>query len=140
MVFRALYLIAIVLVVDGHTALDDMFSMGGLFRYYSFHLMLFAFGAGYFFRFHGGVLSDLAARAKKLLVPLYVWNAIYGVGAALLRRFGGFEIGAPLSPYTLLVAPIVDGEHFAWNLGSWFVFPLLLAATAFILYKKKEKE
>ena len=32
MVFRALYLIAIVLVVDGHTALDDMFSMGGLFR------------------------------------------------------------------------------------------------------------
>ena len=86
MVFRALYLIAIVLVVDGHTALDDMFSMGGLFRYYSFHLMLFAFGAGYFFRFHGGVLSDLAARAKKLLVPLYVWNAIYGVGAALLRR------------------------------------------------------
>ena len=32
MVFRALYLIAIVLVVDGHTTLGDMFSMGGLFR------------------------------------------------------------------------------------------------------------
>lgn len=136
MVFRALYLIAIVLVVDGHTALDDMFSMGGLFRYYSFHLMLFAFGAGYFFRFHGGLLSDLAARAKRLLVPLYVWNAIYGVGAALLRRFGGFEIGAPLSPYTLLVAPIVDGEHFAWNLGSWFIFPLFLTQVIYSILRR----
>ena len=43
--FRALYLIAIVLVVDGHTTLDDMFGMGDLFRYYSFHLMLFAYGS-----------------------------------------------------------------------------------------------
>ena len=59
--FRALYLIAIVLVVDGHTTLDDLFGMGDLFRYYSFHLMLFAFGAGYFFKFHGGVLADLGA-------------------------------------------------------------------------------
>jgi hypothetical protein len=32
-VFRALYLIAIVLVVDGHTTLDDMFGLGDLFRY-----------------------------------------------------------------------------------------------------------
>lgn len=136
MVLRALYLIAIVLVVDGHTTLGDMFSMGGLFRYYSFHLMLFAFGAGYFFRFHGGVLSDLAARARRLLVPLYVFNVIYGVGAALLRRFGGFEIGAPLSAYTLLLAPIVDGEHFAWNLGSWFIFPLFLTQVIYSLIRR----
>lgn len=136
MTMRALYLIAIVLVVDGHTTLADMFDMGNLFRYYSFHLMLFAFGAGYFFRHHGGVLADLAARAKRLLLPLYVWNAVYGVGAALLRRFGGFEIGAPLSAYTLLLAPIVDGEHFVWNLGSWFIFPLFLAQTLYSLLRR----
>lgn len=136
MVFRALYLIAIVLVVDGHTTLSDMFGMGDLFRYYSFHLMLFAFGAGYFFKFHGGVLADLAARAKRLLIPLYIWNAVYGVGAALLRRFGGFEIGAPLSAYTLLLAPIVDGEHFVWNLGSWFIFPLFLTQAMYSLIRR----
>ena len=44
---RALYLIAIVLVVDGHTPFRDMLDLGGLFGYYSFHLMLFAFGSGY---------------------------------------------------------------------------------------------
>ena len=138
-IFRALYLIAIVLVVDGHTTLDDMFSMGNLFRYYSFHLMLFAFGAGYFFRFHGGVLADLFARAKRLLVPVYVFNLLYGVGAFLLRRFGGFEIGAELNAYTLLLAPIVDGEHFVWNLGSWFIFPLFLTQTIYGLIRRAAK-
>jgi len=135
-VFRALYLIAIVLVVDGHTTLGDMFSMDGLFRYYSFHLMLFAFGAGYFFKFHGGVVQDTYARAKRLLVPLYIWNIIYGVGAAILRRFGGFEIGEPLSLYTLLIAPIVNGEHFVWNLGSWFIFPLFLSQVVYSLIRR----
>ncbi|MBQ7885872.1 MAG: hypothetical protein IJ313_03160 [Clostridia bacterium] len=138
-IFRALYLIAILFVVDGHTTLADMFTMGGLFRYYSFHLMLFAFGAGYFFRSHGSILSDLLARAKRLLVPLYVWNLVYGVGAALLRRFGGFEIGEPLSAYTLLLAPIVDGEHFVWNLGAWFLFPLFCVQVVYGLVRRAAK-
>ena len=124
---RVFYLLAIVFVVDGHTTLGNLFDMNGLFRYYSFHLMMFAFGSGYFFRFYGGMPADLAHRAKKLLVPLYLWNAVYGVGAALLRRFGGFELGEPLSAYTLLLAPLADGQHFVWNLGSWFIFPLFLA-------------
>ena len=83
---RVFYLLAIVFVVDGHTTNGHLFEMNGLFRYYSFHLMMFAFGSGYFFKLYGGVRSDLAHRAKKLLVPLYLWNAVYGVGAALLRR------------------------------------------------------
>ena len=102
---RVFYLLAIVFVVDGHTTNGHLFEMNGLFRYYSFHLMMFAFGSGYFFKLYGGARSDLAHRAKKLLVPLYLWNAVYGVGAALLRRFGGFELGAPLSPYTLRLEP-----------------------------------
>ena len=121
---RVFYLVAIVFVVDGHTTNGHLFEMNGLSRYYSFHLMMFAFGSGYFFKLYGGACSDLAHRAKKLLVPLYLWNAVYGVGAALLRRFGGFELGEPLSAYTLLLAPLADGEHFVWNLGSWFIFPL----------------
>lgn len=144
-VFRALYLLAIVFVVDGHTTLSDMFDVGGLFKYYSFHLMLFAFGAGYFFRMRGSILQDLLARAKRLLVPLYCWNLVYGVGAAFLRRFGGFEIGEELSLYTLLLAPLADGEHFTWNLGAWFIFPLLCTQVLYSLLRRaarlwKDKE
>ena len=139
LVFRALYLIAIIFIVDGHTTLSDMFTMGGLFKYYSFHLMIFAFGAGYFFRLHGNILQDVLSRAKRLLVPLYIWNVIYGVGAAFLRYFGGFEIGEQLSAYTLLLAPIVNGEHFVWNLGSWFIFPLFLSQVIYSLLRRAAK-
>ena len=135
-VFRALYLLAIIFVVDGHCMLDHMFAMGDLFKYYSFHLMLFAFGSGYFFHMREGFLPDLAARAKRLLIPLYVWNVVYGVGAMVLRRFGGFEIGQQISAYTLLLAPLVDGEHFVWNLGAWFIFPLFLAQTLYGLMRR----
>ena len=61
---RVFYLLAIVFVVDGHTTLGNLFDLNGLFRYYSFHLMMFAFGSGYFFKFYGGALSDFAHRAK----------------------------------------------------------------------------
>ena len=136
---RALYLLAILFVVDGHTPLADMFDMDSLFRYYSFHLMLFAFGSGYFFSRRESLLGDLARRAKRMLLPLYLWNAVYGLGAALLRRFGGFELGEPLSAYTLLLAPLVDGEHFVWNLGSWFIFPLFLCQTIYALIDRAAK-
>ena len=138
MTFRALYLLAIVFVVDGHTTLGNYFDLNGLFRYYSFHLLLFAFGSGYFFRdgAQNRPLSAIAAKAKRLLVPLYLWNIVYGVGAALLRRFGGFELGQPLSAYTLLLAPVLDGEHFVYNLGSWFVFPLFAAQTIYLLVRR----
>ncbi|MFR5788359.1 MAG: hypothetical protein ACLUHE_15445 [Christensenellales bacterium] len=30
-------------------------------------------------------------------------------------------------PYTLLLAPLTDGQHFVWNLGAWFIIPLFFA-------------
>ena len=133
---RVFYLLAIVFVVDGRMSMGHMFEMNGLFRYYSFHLMMFAFGSGYFFKLYGKPLSDLLHRAKKLLIPLYFWNLVYGVGAALLRRLGGFELGEPLSAYTLLLAPLADGEHFVWNLGSWFIFPFFCAQVFYALVRR----
>ena len=138
MTMRALYLLAAVFVVDGHTRFEDMFEMRGLFRYYSFHLMLFAFGSGYLLRDEDTAhpLALLARRARRLLVPLYMWNLVYGVGAALLRRFGGFAFGEPLTAYNLLVAPLTNGEQFVWNLGAWFVFPLFLAQAMYLLARR----
>ena len=133
---RTLCLLAIIFVVDGHVPQGDLFDFGGLLAYYSFHLMMFAFASGYFFRLHGTALQDLAHRAKRLLVPLYVWNLVYGLLAALLRRFGGFELGAELTPYTLLLAPVLDGEHFVYNLGAWFLFPLFFAQICYAALRR----
>lgn len=130
---RALYLIAILFVVDGHIPLGEMMNFGGLFRYYSFHMMLFAFGSGYFFSRKGGVFHQFMHSVKRLLVPLYGFNLLYGLLAAGLRRFFGAELGAPLSAYTLLIAPMTDGQHFVYNLGAWFIFPLFLVKTVYLL-------
>ena len=129
--FRALYLIAILFVVDGHIPLGEMLNWGGLFRYYSFHLMLFAFGSGYFFSRRGGVRAQIRKGAVRLLVPLYLYNVLYGVLAWALRRFAGATLGAPLSVYTLVLAPLTDGQHFVYNLGAWFLFPLFLVRAVY---------
>lgn len=128
---RVFYLLAIVFVVDGHIQKGHMFEMNGLFRYYSFHLMMFAFGSGYFFKLYGKPVNDVLHRAKKLLLPLYFWNLVYGVGAAALRRFGGFELGEPLSAYTLLLAPLADRR--AFRLESRFVVHLSALLRAGVL-------
>lgn len=139
MTMRALYLIAIVAVVDGHIDLGDMFNMNSLFRYNSYHMMLFAFVSGYFFSDRGSLLSEIGRRAKKMLLPLYFWNVVYGLIAAFLRHAGGFEFGQPISVYTLLIAPLTDGEHFSWNLASWFIFPLFLIQIVYLLLRRISK-
>ena len=141
MTMRALYLIAAILVVDGHTTLADMFDMQSLFRYYSFHLMLFAFGSGYFFKDGDDQrpLASIARKARRLLIPLYLWNVVYGVSAALLRRFVGFDIGEPVTLYNLLIAPLTDGHQFQWNLGSWFVFPLFMCQVIYTFVRRLAK-
>ena len=55
------------------------------------------------------------------------------MGSALCGRFGWFELGAPLSPYSLLLAPVTDGEHFVWYLGARSIFPCFCAKDAYAL-------
>lgn len=81
MTMRALYLIAIVFVVDGHTCFEDMFDMRGLFRYYSFHLMLFAFASGYLLRD-----GDTAHPLRLLARPRRLRRAVHRRAACRHRR------------------------------------------------------
>ena len=47
--FALLTAIAMVLVVMGHVN-DQLLTLGGLFPYYSFHIALFLFISGYFYK------------------------------------------------------------------------------------------
>ena len=134
--FRAFNLIAILFVVDGHIPIEgELFNFGGLFRYYSFHLMMFAFSSGYFFKeerkFKKAVVHDF----KRSVIPLYIWNCIYGIICLVLSKLLGTTFGEPLSVYSLLIAPFTDGQHFVLNLGAWFIGALFLAKFLYrILY------
>lgn len=117
---------AIVMIVAGHAGCDIL-SFGGLFPYYSFHVPLFLFISGYFYREKEEEAPAAYIRKKffRLLVPYFVWNLIYGIVAWLLR-FAGFTMGDGISFRTLFLEPFISGYQFIYNYASWFVPVLFL--------------
>lgn len=124
--FRILSAIGIILVVAGHLGYN-VFDVGGLFPYYSFHVFIFLFVSGYFYKRESKdhILSYLRRKCVTLLFPYFVWNLLYGILAHVLHR-AGFTIGQELSLYTLFVAPFDGGHQFMYHFSSWFVPVLFL--------------
>lgn len=120
--FGILSALAILMIVAGHLGYD-IFTVGGLFPYYSFHVPLFMFISGYFYRDaeEGNPLAYLKKKAKRLLLPYFVWNMVYGLLAAALRAFGGFSMGEAVSLKTLFFTPFLNGYQFILNYAAWFV-------------------
>ena len=86
---RILSAIGIILVAAGHLGYN-LFDLGGLFPYYSFHVFLFLFVSGYFYRPEAEkeIGRYLARKFLVLMGPYFLWNLAYGILAALLRRAG----------------------------------------------------
>ena len=134
--FVILSAIGILLVLLGH--LDfQILSFGGLFPYYSFHVMLFVFISGYFYKTadEKHILSYLKRKALHLLVPYFIWNVVYGILATLLHEVG-MQIGENISIYNLFVAPFLSGHQFMYQAASWFVPALFLVELCNILGRK----
>lgn len=125
--FGILSAFAILMVVAGHAGYDIL-TVGGLFPYYSFHVPLFLFISGYFYRREEEErpLSYLKKKAKRLLLPYFVWNLIYGLIAWALRAFGGFSMGDQVSFKSLFLDPFLHGYQFIYNFAAWFVPVLFL--------------
>lgn len=134
--FTILMAFGIVFVVCGHLG-SDIFTFGGLFPYYGFHVALFAFVSGYFYKpeaaEHPG--TYLWGKVKRLLLPYLVWNLLYGLLAALLRG-NGFAFGEPVSFRTLFVEPFIGGHQFLLNFPAWFVPCLFLLETGNVLLRR----
>ena len=125
--FRLLYAVAIIIVVASHCGRGGLSLFYDWFTPYAFHLGIFAFGSGYFYREQDAdnQLAYLIRKIRNFLVPVYVCNVFYGVFVALLHA-QGFSIGKELSLYNLIVAPMTSGHQFMYNLGAWFVAPLFM--------------
>lgn len=125
--FGILSALAILMIVAGHAGYDIL-TVGGLFPYYSFHVPLFLFISGYFYRREEEErpLIYLKNKAKRLLFPYFIWNLVYGVIAWALRIFGGFSMGDPISLKSLFLDPFLHGYQFIYNFAAWFVPVLFL--------------
>lgn len=124
--FGILMAIGIIMVVAGH--LDyGILTCNDLFPYYSFHMALFVFISGYFYKPESEhtLYKYTLKKFKKLMIPYFAWNLFYGIVVAFLHTLG-FSMGKKISLYTLFVQPFIDGHQFYFNLASWFVPALFI--------------
>ncbi len=134
--FKLLYVIAIFMVIDGHIGAFDYLNLSGFLRYQNYHLALFMFTSGYFLNLNRTYKDFLVRKFSHLIVPLYIWNFIYGIVCFILNNYFSFRIGGELSFYNMLYAPLIDGHQFIFNMASWFLVPLFFVqAICFVCLK-----
>lgn len=137
--FCILSALGIIFIVDGHLN-NSYFDIEGLLPYYSFHIPLFAFISGYFYR--PGSEMELwnygKHKFRRLMVPYFLWNLFYGILAWVLRGLG-FGFGEPVSLWNLLAEPFLHGYQFILNHAAWFVPALFLTEMAFAITKRVVK-
>ena len=133
---RILSAIGMILVVAGHLGYS-LFDVGGLFPYYSFHVFIFLFVSGYFYREEAEqhLLRYIGKKCKALLIPYFIWNLAYGILTVLLHRTG-FSIGGELTLWNLFIEPFVSGHQFLYQFPAWFVPALFLIEVLNVLGRK----
>ncbi len=119
--FCILSAFTILMVVAGHCGYHIM-TVGELFPYYSFHVPLFMFISGYFYKDseEEHPIAYISKKIRRLLVPYFIWNLVYGVVAWVMRA-GGFGMGEAISLRTLFIEPFMHGYQFIYNYAAWFV-------------------
>ena len=134
--FTILSVIGIILILLGHLDLGIL-SFGGIFPYYSYHVMIFVFIAGYFYKpsDEENIGRFILRKIKRLLIPYFVWNLIYGLIAIPMRN-AGFEFAGEFNLYNLFVAPFMGGHQFGINAAAWFVPALFLLEMSDMIARK----
>ncbi len=125
--FKILYALGIIFIVMGHCHGGGVSFFNEFFPFYSFHVALFVFTSGYFYKKENElrIKNFILSKTKKLIVPLYLWNIFYAIVIQILKNFDFFP-SIKVNIETLLVEPIINGHQFLLNLGGWFVIPLYI--------------
>lgn len=134
--FRIMSAFGIIFVVAGHLGYN-VFDVGGLFPYYSFHVFIFLFVSGYFYKEEDEecIWDYIKRKCITLLIPYFLWNLFYGILTQILHLVG-FSLGENLSFKTLFLSPFLDGHQFLYNFSAWFVPILFLIEVINVLMRK----
>lgn len=135
--FKILYAVGMIFITAGHCGNGGLSLAYEWFAPYSFHLGLFVFCSGYFYKAESeeNVRKYIWKKVKTLLIPMYLWNFAYAIFVSILRLIG-FRVGDPVNIYSLFIAPLNNGHQFGYNLGSWFIAPLFTVEVFNILFRK----
>lgn len=129
--FRVLTAFGMIFVICGHYSINA-FTFGDLYPYETFHMPLFMFISGYFFKEKNvknanTVLHYIVKKTKHLLIPYFAWNLFYGGVFIVLTKVGFSNVeSTPLNLHTLFVLPFLQAPGFCYNSAAWFVMALFV--------------
>jgi len=134
--FLILQAIAIILVVIGHRAAVGIEELDW-FRISSYHMAIFIFISGYFFKSNNldNIPQYILGKIKRLVIPYFIYNLIYGIIITYLRYKNIVSFGQDLSLKTFFIDGWIHGHQYVLNLATWFVLSLFLTQTTFILIR-----
>lgn len=136
--FAFLYTLGSFLIVLGHVSeYNNINILFDWFRPFSFHIALFVFCSGYFYKRKNeeNFKNFLWKKFKHLIIPTFIWNILYGLFVYLLR-YKGFNIGEEITLYNIFVSPIINGHQFDFNMCCWFVPSLFIVQIVTCLLRK----
>ena len=126
--------IGIILVICGHNGTTLL----NWFAPYSFHMALFLFISGYFYKpaNEDNLIVYIKKKAKSLIVPYYGWNIFYAILVAALLNVNLINFGCNIDLRFFLIEPWITGHQYIFNLAGWFIFALFNVMLLVALIRK----
>lgn len=135
--FSILLCLGIIFVVIGHVGGLDI--LNDWFPIYSFHIPLFFFISGYFYKedLNKSITELVIRKIKKFIYPYFLWNFLYYFINILMVRFDIIEADFNFDFYHFFVMPFQSGGQlpFFYN-AAWFILTLFLMQCMNIFLRK----
>ena len=137
--FKIIYFIDIICVILSHCKKKASIELNiqGWFEYTSFHMPLFMFAAGYFFKSKNitSSVKYIKRKFKRLILPIYSYNIFYGVIIQILKKFGFKNNIREFNLKIIFIEPL-NGCGFKYIRPSWFSSTLFFVEVYNILKRK----
>ena len=137
--FKIIYALAMMSVIAEHCRGKGSleFHIQGWFNYSSYHMPLFMFAAGYFFKekYVNFLCAYIIRKIKKLIMPIYLYNFFYGFYIQFLKK-KGFKGNIRSFSFGIIFIEPLGGCGFKHITPSWFSSSLFFVET-YNIFKRK---
>ena len=137
--FKVVYTTAMLSVIAEHCRGKGSIELNiqGWFHYSSYHMPLFMFSAGYFFKenYVDNITEYIIKKFKKLIMPIYLYNFFYGFYILLLKNYG-FSNNIRDFGFKILFIEPLGGCGFKHITPSWFSSSLFYVEVYNIVKRK----
>ncbi len=140
--FKALSVCGMLFVLAGHFG-SHAFCFAHLYKYDLFHMPLFLFISGYFFRSEStqtlaNTFGFIKRKFLRLMVPYFIWNLVYFGIMLVLQKNSVFPFSVfqgEVSWRNFVLEPFQRGSGFGYNVAAWFVPFLFLVESVYCVIR-----